>query len=1135
MTGVDGKVYGNTKDGDVFCIEDCRVTSFRAGDELGIEKVSTVFADPQKAGLIYFGTESDGLYCGSFDADASELKRISVSPGYSIYWMTYACGRLWVNTDAAAGYIENDVFHPLSIPMDESIEMVAADYQGNIWLASSKQGAMKVVANNFVNFSQKADLGEETINAVCRDNDGGLFIGTNHGLIILDKNNKKLENDVTRYLSGTRIRCIEKDGKGSVWISTYTNDLGLVCVSADGKITSFTTDNGMPHNKSRSISISKEGNILVGTNDGLAVIRDSKVIRTVGPENSDVIENKDFLTVAGGNEGVIYAGSDGDGIYMINPDDTVEKIGIEDGLTSNVILRIKWDRMYDVHWIITSNSIQYLKDGKIRQVKSFPYTNNFDIYFDANANAWVLSSAGVYCVKVTDMLNDSITPDNYKKYSHGNGLPFPPNANSYSELDPDGNLFIAGTNGVSVVNIYHYFEEGSKVKAVVKSVRFNDEEVVPADRTYSIKPGKGRIVINTAVMDYTMTDPIVHLYLEGADDGKTVPQSELTPLEQTDLDYGNYKLHIKIKDRTTGDIQDEVYTVIKKAHFYELRIVKVVLVILIALITGFLVWRILSGTVIRRQYEEVRAAKDEADRANGAKSRFLANMSHEIRTPINTIMGMDEMILREDATDVPKPYFMSVINYALDIRNASDSLLGLINNLLDMSRIESGKMTLVEHEYDTVQLLRSVITMIRVRSNEKDLAFSTDIDPNLPERMYGDSDKIKQVILNLLSNAVKYTNEGGFTLKVSVEDRQDDICSLRVSVKDTGIGIRPEDMDKLFSAYERLDEQKNAGTVGTGLGLDISRQFIELMDGRLWCESVYGEGSEFIFTIDQKTADDKTVGVFTEHDDNEARGPYVPQFIAPDAEVLVVDDNPMNLNVVKGLLKATKMFVTTASSGEECLEMLKYGKYNVVLLDHLMPGMDGVETLEKIRETHPDLPVYALTANATAGEDFYKAKGFNGYLAKPIDSALLERTIMRHLPPEMMMKPSQNDPYRNMTSLPEEYKWLEKVEEINVPDGLNNAGGVSSFIFALNLFADTAYENSFSIDAAYTAGDFKSYRTKVHALKNSARIIGAKKLFDNADKMERAIDNEDFDYIRANAMNLVQEYRSYKEKLAGLK
>ncbi|MCR4797545.1 MAG: response regulator [Lachnospiraceae bacterium] len=556
--------------------------------------------------------------------------------------------------------------------------------------------------------------------------------------------------------------------------------------------------------------------------------------------------------------------------------------------------------------------------------------------------------------------------------------------------------------------------------------------------------------------------------------------------------------------------------------------------LLIGVLAGIIAWRALRKTIIENQVDEIRQAKEEAERANTAKTRFLANMSHEIRTPINTIMGMNEMAMREDATGVPKPYFMSMMNYAFDIRNASESLLSLINDLLDMSKIESGKMHLVEIEYDMQEMLRSIVSMIRVKSTEKELTFDVVIDEILPRRLYGDQGKIKQIVINLLTNAVKYTEMGGFALHVSMEERSDDQCLIKFSVKDTGIGVKAEDMDKLFTAYERLDEEKNTGIMGTGLGLDISRRFAEIMGGSLTCESEYGSGSEFILTLHQKIVDKEPIGVFKEHGFGGSNGPYVPQFIAPDADILVVDDNPMNLNVIRGLLKGTKVFVSTAESGKECLEKIKDTNFDVVLLDHMMPGMDGVETLEEIRKTAPDLPVYALTANASVGEEFYKSKGFNGYLSKPIDSRTLEMTIMRHLPEEKMEKAQAEDAVLELTEIPEEMKWIYDTEGIDVSAGIKNSGGVSNYLFGLQLFYDTIEENARVIRDAHESGNIRLYTIKVHSLKSSARLIGAMKLSELALSLEEAGNKGDMDHIHEHARELLRDYEEYLNKLERL-
>ncbi len=1135
VSDADGVIYGNTKNGDVFSIVSGRIGQYYQSKELGLGMISTIYADPERSGVVYYGTETDRIYCGRFGDHVGRLNRISVAPASNVYWITSACGRIWITSENIAGYLdEQDMFHALeNVPMNNSIDMMTADYQGNLWFASSRQGVMKVVSNNFRNITGMVWDEAETVNAVCLKDDL-IYIGTDDGLRILDHDNTPVTTELTDYLGDTRIRCLTEDSAGNLWVATFTNDLGLVCLHPDGEILSYTEKNGMPNDQIRCCVEADDGSILVGTNGGLTVIRDGVIDSNTGVDDS--IDNTIFLTVEEGDDGTIYAGTDGDGIYVIGQDG-ISRIGRDEGLTSDVILRIKKDEARGVYWIITSNSIEYMsRDGIITNVDTFPYNNNFDIYPDDNDNMWILSSYGVYSVRVQAMLDNNIT--DYRLYTVANGLTSTPTSNAYSALDDSGNLYISGRTGVCKVNINHYFEEAARIKADIRSVYCDDTEILPDENgKYVIPANVGRIQITPAVMDYTMTNPQIRVYLEGSgDSGMTTEQSRLTSLEYTKLGYGDYSLHIQVLDQSTGAvIQDEVFPIEKIPRVTELPFVQVLLLALFAGGAGFIVWRIMTGTIIRRQYEEIRQARDEAERANSAKSRFLANMSHEIRTPINTIMGMDEMILREDMSGDHKSYCMSVVGYALDIRNASESLLGLVNDLLDISRIESGKMNLVEQEYDSAALLRSIISMIRVRSREKDLTFETDIDEELPVRLYGDAGKIKQIVLNLLTNAVKYTPHGGFGLHVSVTGKTGDSCSLRISVKDTGIGIKPEDMEKLFTAYERLDEEKNSGIQGTGLGLDISRRFAELMNGRLWCESTYGEGSEFILTLDQRIADPSVIGTFSETDESQMKGPYIPQFIAPEARILVVDDNPMNLTVIRGLLKATRVNVTTADSGEECLEKIASENYHVILLDHMMPGMDGIETLMHIRETHPEQPVYALTANAAAGgEEFYKSKGFDGYLAKPIDSTALEKAIIKHIPEELRQSVTEDDASAGPEEMPDDMMWLYDTDGVNVEDGIMYSGGVSSFLFALRMFADTIDTNAQVIRDAYDGGDIKLYTVKVHALKSSARIIGAGDLSELAQKLEDAGNSGDLEFIEANNERFLNDYLRYKDILSPL-
>lgn len=1133
-TDLAGRVYGQTYTGIIFSIYDHKVSDVYRSEDLGSEKITTILVDPLRSGKLYFGTEGSAIYYGSFGDPFSKMEKIDISPVKNTHWLSYDCGRIWISSTTALGYIDTtDKFHLVSgLPMDSAIEMTTSDYQGNLWVASSTQGVMKVVTNNFVNMTWNAGLPDMVTNTACVYGDD-LYVGTDQGLYVINRFGEVVENNLTEFIGDSRIRCIKNDEAGNLWVATFTNDVGLVCLTRGGEIKSFTEKNGMPSNQTRCIALGDRGLVLVGTNGGLAIFKDGTLVSTF--TQSSGIKNTVLLTVCETDDEEILAGTDGDGIYVFKRNREIRRIGREDGLTSDVIMRIAKDDYRGVYWIVTSNSIQYLEDGVVHQVTSFPYNNNYDLYFDDSEYMWIVSSYGLYKVKAEEMLYDRVS--DYRLYTIANGLPGTPTSNSYGTSDNFGNLYIPGRTGICRVNINTFSEELIPVIVSLSSVYVDDVRIFPDENgVYNLPTSDGRIRITPSVMDYSLQNPLVKVFLdEREEDGIVVPFSNLSDLEYTGLKYGDYKLHIQVYDSNGQTlISDSSYHLVKKGQITERPVFKIILIIIVALISGFIAWQIIKGTVIRKQYSEIKHAKDEAERANSAKTRFLANISHEIRTPINTIMGMNEMTLREDATGVPKPYFLSMMNYAFDIKNASESLLSLINDLLDMSKIESGKMHLVELEYDTQELFRSIVSMVRSRSVEKELSFDVVIDEVLPAKLYGDAGKIKQILINLLTNAVKYTESGGFALLVSMEERKDDDCLIRFSVKDTGIGVREEDMDKLFTAYERLDEEKNSGIQGTGLGLDISRRFAELMGGSLVCESEYGKGSEFILKLHQKIIDKTPVGVFMEHDQSKAKGPYVPKFIAPAADILVVDDSPMNLNVIKGLLRPTKVYVSTASSGEECLELIKDTKYNVVLLDHMMPGMDGVETVERIRETMPDLPVYALTANAAVDEAYYISKGFTGYLSKPVDSESLEKTIMKHIPEEMMEKPEENAVYEELTEIPENLSWINDVEGINVSSGIDNSGGVMNYIFSLNLFLDTIDANAGVIRDSYRSGNIRLFTIKVHALKSSARIIGAGKLSEMAAELEDAGNREDKAFIEDKAEKLLYEYEKYKEILSRL-
>lgn len=394
--------------------------------------------------------------------------------------------------------------------------------------------------------------------------------------------------------------------------------------------------------------------------------------------------------------------------------------------------------------------------------------------------------------------------------------------------------------------------------------------------------------------------------------------------------------------------------------------------------------------------------KNEAERANKAKSSFFAQMSHEIRTPINAVLGMNEMILRESQSD-------NIKEYAFNIQNAGKTLLSIINDILDLSKIESSKMEIVENDYDLGSLLIDVENMISMRAEEQNLILKVLVNPDLPARLHGDEMRIKQCITNLLTNSVKYTDEGSIILKADFLKREDEAIDLCISVSDTGTGIRKEDLQKLFEPFTRLDMVQNKNIEGTGLGLCITRRLVDMMDGSIDVESVYGQGSTFSFRIPQKTVGEEKLLDYREKARRamETRRAEQKRFIAPGARILAVDDNRVNITVAKGLLKRLEVQFDSALSGEECLDMVRKRRYDIILLDHMMPEMDGIETLRRMKlleEYHRNPPVViALTANAIVGaKEEYLHEGFQDYISKPIDSKQLDEMICRYLPEELV-------------------------------------------------------------------------------------------------------------------------------------
>ena len=608
-----------------------------------------------------------------------------------------------------------------------------------------------------------------------------------------------------------------------------------------------------------------------------------------------------------------------------------------------------------------------------------------------------------------------------------------------------------------------------------------------------------------------------------------------------------------------SSVMDQWYVVISVTDkelyeelYNQLTVTIIVFIIIYALISFFYYLGYKNEQSYGRKVEEMNISRQKqeyeaqvlklekfaADEANKAKSSFLADMSHEIRTPINAILGMNEMVLRE-AKD------QEIIEYSRNIQVSGRNLLHLVNSILDFSKIEDGKMEIVPVRYSIKELITYLVNSISERAAAKGLELIVSIDPMLPLELNGDDARINQVIMNLLTNAVKYTHEGSVTLNIKVKEKKGDNIKLLVEVKDTGIGIKEEDMDRLFQSFERLDVVKNRNIEGTGLGMAITKKLLGLMGSELRVSSVYGEGSTFSFEIEQKIEDAEPIGEYKPNLPTDVSVSYRESFHAPDAHILIVDDTRVNVTVAEGLLKKTLVKIDSAYGGHEAVGCAERNDYDLIFMDQRMPGMDGTQALKEIRALengrNHDTPIICLTADAIRGaKERYIEEGFSDYLTKPVTGEALEKALIKYLPPdkvtivqeaieeEVAEAPADAAPEKKKPDDPV----LAALEEtgVDTDKGLQYCQReMKIYISVLSQYVQESLTRRGFIQDCFDKKNWKDYSIYVHSLKSTSKMLGADELSNLAAGLEKAADAEDENTIYRDHDKAMELYDSLVE------
>ncbi len=665
--GADGLIYGLTQEGNIFTMKDGAVTANYEGSKMGIRDIHAIYPDPQKPGYLYLGTQHSGLYYGTLSDGMRTATLINATPLSCINDIECFQDQVWICADNGVGIVENGRCRKLeNIPLNNSIEHVITDYQGNLWFTSSRQGVMKIVPDQFMDIFDRYDIPDEVVNTTCYLK-GRLFVGTDRGLIVTDPNLivtmlplkqavtasgvDMKQTDLIKMLKGVRIRAITRDSKDQLWISTYS-DYGLIRY-ADGKVMCFTLDDGMPSNRVRVAEEKSDGSMMVACTGGVAVILGDKITEVY--DESASISNTEILTVAEGKNHEVIMGTDGDGIYISEGTKTIH-VGTDNGLSSGVVMRIKKSRLKDVYWIVTSNALGYLtEDYNVVTIRKFPYPNNFDIVENSKGELWILSSNGIYVVSADELIeNEEI---NCLYYSRANGLSSVSTANSYNDVTADGDLYIAGNAGVIRVNIENEFEDVNAIKLAVPYMEADGVKVYPdKDGTITIPSKTKKLTICGFAYVYTLMNPRVTYYLKGFDREKTtVERSEFGAVDYTNLSGGTYTFVMHLEDNSGQNGSELSVQIVKTKAVYEQWWFMLLCVLLIILIIAEIVIRYVrkkTKALLKKQEEDkllIREITEAFAMTIDMKDRYTRG--HSTRVAEYTVMLAKELGYDEETVE----------------------------------------------------------------------------------------------------------------------------------------------------------------------------------------------------------------------------------------------------------------------------------------------------------------------------------------------------------------------------------------------------------------------------------------------------------------------------------------------------
>lgn len=1095
---------------------------------------------------VYIGTTGRDILCFS---SAASYKVLTAGIDGVNTTMADSRGVVWCCGDNGIGYFNsNNEFVKLEgCEIDSYITDAICDYEGNYWFASNRMGVLYLSRSKFQDFNMLTGMGETMVNTVFTRN-GMKYIGTEDGLVIYDRDNSRVTNELTDMLNGVRIRHIMCDSKGTMWISTYRR-YGVVRVGTDNEVSFISKSGGLPSIISNCTLELSGDRIAVGTEDGLAILKENgELIKSYTSENGLVYSNITCLYQQ--EDGCILAGTDDGGIYVINPEtDEINRFDTTDGLSSDNITVITGGN--EGVWIGTDNGVSFYNES-FRTISNIEYTNSIYDIIIYDDNVYIVGSMGLLVTTESELIGSQGISGRY--FDANDGLTKTLNAISKSTIDNRGILYLCCNTGICTIDTKNmpYNDIPPKIKVTSIDVDGKTYEFDGLGGSLNISSRASKVTIDFAVFSYSNRSNIqVEYYLKGFDEEPIVISgNEPMRAVYTNLEGQEYEFVINAYNGDGVKCMEEVsFTIEKNKSFFENRWARV---LIIAIVTVFVMVAIYFGIRIAKilktknsAIEKLSKEHEKAMKSSSAKNDYLANMSNEIKTPINAIVARaDELIKITPDDDERKKIIQNIYETGNDI-------IAKVDDIILLAKIEAGKMSVANQTYSVPDLIYEVSEEAVSKIGDRSIKFFVEMGDDTQENLIGDVDKLRDILSRLIDNSIKYTKEGSITISVdcfSYSNRNHhDMVNVLFTVSDTGIGIPDTKLENIFEVSNIADNVKGSHS-GIGVGLAISKGYANLLNAELEAESIYGAGSTFSLSLNQKIAGTSSGGNMISKIEGTVSKEDAEKLWLPDVSVLLIDDDEVSREVAAKTLEKFEMKVDMASSGISAIDMALNNSYDVIFMDLNMPVMNGIEAMKEIRELEGDdyayLSIIAMDTDAIEeNRDRLLSEGFTDSLLKPLDIRRVA-AILKDCLPQDKIKEKTND-LKIYIGNSRYSDGLSKLSEVlDIEAALKKIGGsIDVFNKLLTIFYN---QNASAGEELYEkqGKDARGFKTKIHSIKTNSLNIGATALAQEATRMEAAINIGNREYVKENLEKLndylievllvIEDYQEFMESVAGM-